>query len=133
MRPFVSLFVVQFLIFGLLVGPVPVHAQSSTAGSITPIKHLVVIFQENISFDHYFGTYPVATNPEGEPVFTALAGTPSVNGLTDVLMTHNPNFVNTTNGSGAVNPYRLDRSQAATSDQNHNYGPEQSAFHAGMM
>jgi len=24
----------------------------------TPIKHLVVIFDENISFDHYFGTYP---------------------------------------------------------------------------
>ena len=26
----------------------------------TPIKHLVVIFGENISFDHYFGTYPNA-------------------------------------------------------------------------
>jgi phospholipase C len=24
----------------------------------TPIKHVVVIFQENSSFDHYFGTYP---------------------------------------------------------------------------
>jgi phospholipase C len=24
----------------------------------TPIKHVVVIFQENVSFDHYFGTYP---------------------------------------------------------------------------
>jgi phospholipase C len=133
MRPFVSLLVVQFLIFGLLVGPVPVHAQTSTAGSITPIKHLVVIFQENISFDHYFGTYPVAANPEGEPAFTALANTPSVNGLTDVLTTRNPNFVNTTNANGAVNPFRLDRSQAATTDQNHSYGPEQSAFHGGMM
>ena len=30
----------------------------------TPIKHLVVIFQENVSFDHYFGTYPVAQNPQ---------------------------------------------------------------------
>lgn len=29
----------------------------------TPIKYLVVIFDENISFDHYFGTYPVAANP----------------------------------------------------------------------
>ncbi len=28
----------------------------------TPIKHLVVIFQENISFDHYFATYPNARN-----------------------------------------------------------------------
>ena len=25
-----------------------------------PIKHLVVIFDENVSFDHYFGTYPFA-------------------------------------------------------------------------
>src|SRR5580698_6538685 len=131
MRPFVSLLAVQFLIFGLLVGPTPVRAQSGN--SITPIKHLVVIFQENISFDHYFGTYPVATNPEGEPAFTALEGTPSVNGLTDVLMTRNPNSVNTANGNGAVNPFRLDRSQAATSDQNHNYTPEQMAFHGGMM
>ena len=30
----------------------------------TPIKHLVVIFQENVSFDHYFGTYPNARQPE---------------------------------------------------------------------
>ena len=37
----------------------------------TPIKHLVVIFNENRSFDHYFGTYPNATNPEGEPRFRA--------------------------------------------------------------
>ena len=28
------------------------------SGTSTPIKHVVVIFQENVSFDHYFGTYP---------------------------------------------------------------------------
>ncbi len=32
----------------------------------TPIKHLVVIFQENVSFDHYFGTYPNAANTSGQ-------------------------------------------------------------------
>ena len=32
-----------------------------------PIKHLVVIFQENETFDHYFGTYPDALNPPGPP------------------------------------------------------------------
>jgi phospholipase C len=133
MRPFVSLLTVQTLVFGMLLSSRPAFAQSSSATTITPIKHLVVIFQENVSFDHYFGTYPVATNPEGEPQFTALAETPSVNGLTNVLANHNPNLVNTTNGAGAVNPFRLDRSQAATSDQNHNYGPEQAAVHGGMM
>jgi phospholipase C len=42
----------------------------------TPIEHLVVIFQENVSFDHYFATYPRATNPAGEPAFHATPHTP---------------------------------------------------------
>src|SRR6202012_3270680 len=99
----------------------------------TPIKHVVVIFGENISFDHYWGTYPNATNPSGEPKFIAAPGTPSVNGLTPALLTENPNYLNTANGKGALNPFRLDRSQAFTADQDHDYTPEQEAFHAGLM
>ncbi|WP_180539432.1 phospholipase C [Nevskia soli] len=98
----------------------------------TPIQHIVVIFQENVSFDHYFGTYPVAFNPPGEPAFTAAPGTPNVNGFTEGLRNNNPNL-NTANGSGATNPFRLDRSQAATADQDHDYTPEQMAFHGGLM
>ncbi len=103
----------------------------------TPIKHLVVIFQENISFDHYFGTYPEATNPAGEPQFHAAPGTPTVNGLTEGLLTANPNL-NTANTNAKLNsipsnPFRLDRSQAATSDQDHDYTPEQMAFDNGLM
>jgi phospholipase C len=98
----------------------------------TPIKHIVVIFGENESFDHYFGTYPNATNPPGEPAFSAAANTPSVNGLTADLLTNNPNL-NAANGTGAANPFRLDRSQAHTSSQNHSYGPEQAAFDSGKM
>ncbi|HUK31916.1 MAG TPA: alkaline phosphatase family protein, partial [Candidatus Acidoferrum sp.] len=58
----------------------------------TPIKHLVVIFQENVSFDHYFGTYPEAANTAGEPQFHAAPDTPTVNGLTAGLLTNNPNL-----------------------------------------
>jgi phospholipase C len=94
----------------------------------TPIKHVVVIFQENVSFDHYFGTYPNATNPSGEPSFAAAAGTPSINGFSTALLTNNPNKTNTANGSGASNPFRLDRTQAATADQNHAYPAEELAF-----
>ena len=100
----------------------------------TPIKHLVVIFQENVSFDHYFATYPVAANPSGEPRFFADPRTPSVNGLTGALLANNPNAVNTAvNGAGATNPFRLDRSEAATADQDHDYTPEQLAFDHGLM
>jgi phospholipase C len=35
------------------------------SNTTTPIKHIVVIPQEDISFDHYFGTYPNAANPSG--------------------------------------------------------------------
>jgi len=99
----------------------------------TPIKHVVVIYQENVSFDHYFATYPNATNPPGETAFTALPGTPSVNGLSGKLLASNPNFTNAANGAGAANPFRLDPAQAATADQGHNYTPEQQAYDDGLM
>jgi phospholipase C len=102
---------------------------SSTA---TPIKHVVVIFQENVSFDHYFGTYPNALNPAGEPAFYARPSTPAVNGLSPALLNNNPNL-NPANGAGATNPFRLDRSQAATRDQGHGYKAEQQAFDNGLM
>ena len=47
-----------------------------SASTATPIHHLVVIFQENVSFDHYFGTYPNAANVDGQP-FAAMPGTPT--------------------------------------------------------
>src|ERR1700691_3962200 len=110
----------------------PVKPATGTAATATPIQHLVVIFGENISFDHYFGTYPVATNPKGEPKFTASASTPTVNGLGNTLLIANPNL-NPANGTGAANPFRLDRSQAFTADQDHDYTPEQQAYDFGLM
>jgi phospholipase C len=89
----------------------------------TPIKHVVVIFGENISFDHYFGTYPNAANTDGTP-FQAARNTPKVNGLDHKLLTNNPN---------AYDPKRLTHEQALTCDQNHNYGAEQAAFNGGKM
>src|ERR1700726_3982207 len=94
---------------GLVLG----HATAQTVAgatkpTATPVKHLVVIFDENISFDHYFGTYPDALNPPNEPAFKALPGTPLVNGLSPTLLERNPNFLNVkVNGDFAVNPVRL--------------------------
>ncbi|HTV57762.1 MAG TPA: alkaline phosphatase family protein [Verrucomicrobiae bacterium] len=114
----------------LITAPVSLFAaggqdSAEYAKTATPIKHVVVIFQENISFDHYFGTYPYATNPSGEPSFHALPDTPRVNNLlTSGLLDQNPN---------TTQPFRLDRSQALTCDQNHDYTPEQLAFDHGLM
>jgi len=120
----------------------------------TPIKHLVVIFQENVSFDHYFGTYPNALNLPGEPRFRASSRTPrSINTLQTPLDTahgfaplhgvdlinNNPNNSSSapgngrTNGTGASNPIRLSPAQALTADQGHNESPEESAYDNGKM
>jgi phospholipase C len=93
----------------------------------TPIKHVVVIFQENISFDHYFGTYPhAAANKNGTQYFgKPKEGTPRVNNLVSAgLLTNNPN---------GTNPFRIDRSNPNTCDEDHGYGDEQYAFHGGLM
>jgi len=102
---------------------VPASSFLFGAPTATPIKHVVVIFDENVSFDHYFGTYPNAANTDGSP-FHAKPATPTVNGLTPALLTNNPNL---------FNPTRLSHSQALTCDQNHGYTPEQRAVNDGMM
>jgi phospholipase C len=111
----------------------PLGAQSTgSAGTATPIKHLVILYGENVSFDHYFATYPKAANPPDEPVFRAVPGTPAVNGLvTSHLLRSNPNLTNTVNGADAADPFRLDRTQANTADQNHAYTAEQQAYDGG--
>jgi phospholipase C len=101
------------------------NSRSEQAKTTTPVKHLVVIYQENVSFDHYFATYPVAANNAGEPRFTAADNTPSINGLGASLMgSNNPN---------SVAPFRLSPNQAQTCDQDHTYTDEQKAFDSGLM
>jgi phospholipase C len=89
----------------------------------SPIQHVVVLFDENISFDHYFGTYPKAANTDGT-TFKAAKGTPSVNGLSKQLLTKNPN---------TYNPGRLTHEQALTCDQDHGYLHEQQAYDNGKV
>src|SRR5260370_23028772 len=92
----------------------------------TPIQHIVVIFQENVSVDHYFATYPnAANNNAGEPSFGASPDTPSMNNLLSAgLLTGNPN---------STQPFRLSRAQNYTCDQGHDYKPEQQAFNGGFL
>ena len=135
---------------------------SPRGSTATPIKHLVVIFQENVSFDHYFATYPNAAGLNGETPFKASKHTPMVNNLVNPLdvqhdfkplknvdlLNNNPNAnpanpanpvppltgsVANKNGAGASNPFRLSALQALTADQGHNESPEQSASDGGKM
>jgi phospholipase C len=94
------------------------------SGTTYPIRNIVVIFQENVSFDHYFATYPKALNLAGEPRFDTKPDTPTVNGLDQGLLNNNQN---------SLQPQRLGPVQAATADQDHDYMAEQQAFDHGLM
>src|ERR1700758_4674242 len=76
----------------------PAYAGPKDFPTRTPIKHVIVIFQENVSFDHYFGTYPHAANLPGETPFHPKDDTPHANTLEAAgLLTNNPN---------AIDPFR---------------------------
>jgi phospholipase C len=127
MRRKVFIFFGPLLIISILLG----GSFSSAASSVgtprtttTHIKHLVVIFQENVSFDHYFATYPYALNGVNGSKFVADQRTTSVNGLSAALLADNPN---------SANPFRLDSSQQRTCDITHSYAGEQKQYNGGLM
>jgi phospholipase C len=145
----------------LTVGNFPVssfaedHNNGNEPKTKTPIKHVVVIFGENISFDHYFGTYPSALNKAGETPFHYVPSPHRGNDVANTLvtpldttkdfapikgaklLTANPNGPAgsgaTFNGANAANPFRLAPSQAATADQSHAPKPEQTAYDNGKV
>ncbi len=116
----------------LLVSQFAAPLSALAGATATPIKYVVVIYDENNSFDHYFGTYPNALYPGGQAVsaqypmgespFTPLAGTPSINGLTPAL-----------NGLNSTAPFRLDRSQESICDNDNHYTDEQKAYNMGLL
>jgi phospholipase C len=91
----------------MTAGPVFTMVQASAEtesenGTRSPIKHTIILYQENISFDHYFGTYGHGSN-----------GIPA--GSTQSY----------TNGTATWGPYApaqlLGTTQSRTCDVDHNY------------
>ncbi len=77
-------------------------AGSGTTGEAQKIKHVIVIMQENRSFDHYFGTYPGAEGiPMRNGVPTVCAPDPSTNQC--VKPFHDANDLNHGGPHGAPN------------------------------
>jgi phospholipase C len=113
----------------------PVQHASADVETTTPIKHLVVIFPENISFDHYFATYPHAANADGETLQgggDAPAFTPSPNTPSDIRTLQHDGLLGDANPN-SEKPFRLAPDQAVTCDQIHLYAAEQRASNGGKM
>src|SRR5215469_15381311 len=87
---------------------VPMAVQAQNAKDI-PIKHFVYIIQENITFDHYFGTYPGA---DGIPK--------------DVKLSYEPD------GPKVYAPFHLS-STVVPHDLNHSWQAAHVAYNDGKM
>ncbi len=125
-----------WVVCGMVASVVAGQGQA-VAGPQQPfIQHVVVIFGENISFDHYFGTYrPAPNGPYGAQTVNALYNTPGANG-TGTLLNNNPNPVFGSSPAIPNNPRQLDPTNVndiLTCDQDHGYTDEQTAFDGGKM
>ncbi|MHB8467412.1 MAG: alkaline phosphatase family protein [Acidimicrobiales bacterium] len=82
-------------------GTTPVSAPASSGAGIDKIKHVVVIMQENRSFDTYFGTYPGADGiPAAKGQFTVCVPDPVTKSCQAPF--HDPSDVNGGAGHGAA-------------------------------
>ena len=99
------------------VAPPPVP---SVCSKLTDIEHVVILIQENRSFDHYFGSYR------------------GVRGFSDPSMAfQQPDPANTTNSPvGVLLPFHLDTSTtnaACTHDITHDWVPQHQSWDNGAM
>ena len=94
-------------------------AQSgATCGSLGDIQHIVILIQENRSFDHYFGTYRGVAgfqDPAALPGVFGQAGYPTASSL--------------------LYPFHLDTASGGecTNDIDHSWGPQHAYWNGGQM
>src|SRR5260370_15936854 len=91
-----------------------------SCSKLSDIEHVVILIQENRSFDHYFGSYR------------------GVRGYSDQSMAfQQPDPVNTTiSPVGTLLPFHLDTSTtnaACTHDITHDWVPQHQSWHSGAM
>jgi phospholipase C len=78
-------------------------AGSDAGAGLQRIKHIVIIMQENRSFDHYFGTFPGADGIPMDDAGVPLACLPQRDGGPCVRPFHDPNDVNGGGPHGEAN------------------------------
>jgi len=97
----------------------------AAAGRLEDIEHVVILIQENRSFDHYFGTYP------------AVRGFDDPNALPGVFAQQ---YTDSSGASRVVVPFHLDTTQIGTTqtgectnDITHSYGDQHTSWDGGAM
>jgi phospholipase C len=96
-------------------------------GSLKDIEHVVILIQENRSFDHYFGSYK-GVRGFADPNALALTDGSGLNVFAQ------PGYSATGYG-GHLRPFRLNSNAngECTNDINHSWGPQHQYWDAGKM
>jgi phospholipase C len=109
-------------------------AGPAQGGSLRDIKHVVILMQENRSFDHYFGTLP---NVRGFSDPTAITLSTGNSVFYQPVQTSAPAGTNQySNPDGYLLPYHLDTKTTSAQAQpstSHAYTVQHSAWNGGLM
>ncbi|MDE3086735.1 MAG: hypothetical protein KGJ77_08205 [Acidobacteriota bacterium] len=117
----------------------------ATAGSLADVEHLVVLMQENRSFDHYFGTMAGVRNYTDPLPYRSYAGAPVVRAADVVAQSMAGTSIGgaevrfaLADGETALEPFELRSTPPTvagqtTNDITHDWGPQHGAWHEGAM
>ncbi|HEX4865033.1 MAG TPA: alkaline phosphatase family protein, partial [Acidimicrobiales bacterium] len=120
-------------------------ATSGGAGSISDVRHIVILMQENRSFDHYYGTMRGVRGFRDQAIYQSYPGGPksSAAGTADQSMVGKtfagaPVSYSLASGATFLSPFELVSNPPTvagqtTNDITHDWGPQHGMWNDGRM
>ena len=117
-------------------------ANATSSGSLKDVEHIVILMQENRSFDHYYGTMPGVRNFGDTAAYSSYAGGPATNPSTVFSQTmvdgSGKPLYTLASGEQFLDPFELVSNPPTvagqtTNDITHDWGPQHLAWNNGVM
>ncbi|HLX88882.1 MAG TPA: alkaline phosphatase family protein [Acidimicrobiales bacterium] len=117
----------------------------SSGGSLHDVHHIVILMQENRSFDHYFGTMPGVRGYNDTRAYRSFAGGPRTDPRSVFAQTMEGTAIGgagvayqLSDGSTSLSPFELVSNPPTvagqtTNDITHDWGPQHGAWNNGAM
>src|SRR5580658_2317369 len=114
---------------------------SSRRGSVHDIEHIVILMQENRSFDHYYGTLPGVSGFSDKTAYRSYSGGPSTDPstvFTQTMVSGSQTLYQLADGETSLQPFELVSNPPTvdgqtTNDITHDWGPQHLAWNGGSM
>ena len=114
---------------------------SSGGSSIRDIQHVVILMQENRSFDHYYGTLPGVRGFNDTKAYQSYSGGPKTDPSTvfnQTMISGSQVLYQLAAGETSLDPFELVSDPPTvdgqtTNDITHDWGPQHMAWNGGLM